>query len=261
MQVTIDIYASAEFGCVTIGERNRVEVPNDVQVGCEMRNECVPIVNTTRHWLRYCIEVNGEHHSVNNELMEFPSTGRRCSWDSLVEQEIDGEENGVESEIGDGSENDGGLEKDDGPENENENESEGGGGPKDDDESSSTMMNRSSDIYSITSSMTSPTKFGRQSSMWRSGAEKTTPWPFVFEFDSLVGELGPNERRNLRLSFRPTANMTYTADATCYLTCDRDDYPKIVNALPVTIEGTGCRTLFQVSKKPSPSITVGCVNY
>jgi len=213
--------------------------------------------------------VNGEHHSVNNELVEFPSTERRCSWGSLVEQDIDGEESGVEleigveSEIGDGSENDGGseadggLEKDDGPKNdvgsehaESEHaESDEGGGPEDDDESSSTVTNRSNDIYSITSSMASPSKFGRQSSMWRSGAEKTTPWPFVFEFDALVGELGPNERRNLRMSFRPTANLTYTADATCYLTCDRDEYPKIINALPVTIEGTGCRTRFQVSKK------------
>jgi len=104
-------------------------------------------------------------------------------------------------------------------------------------------------MYSITSSVASPTKFGRQSSMWRTGLEKTTPWPFVFEFDTVVGELGPNERRNLGLSFRPTANLTYTADATCYLTCDRDDYPNIVNALPVTIDGTGCRTQFQVSLK------------
>jgi len=220
--------------------------------------------------------------------MGFPSTKRRYSWGSLVEQEIDDEENGVESEIDGESENDvgsenyNGSEKDDGSENDSgsgnddglekdaepqsraapekhvgpENdarseyaEPEGEGGPEDDEQSSSTATNRSYAMYSITSSMASPTKFGRQSSMWLAGLEKTKPWPFVFEFDEVVGELGPNERRNLRLSFRPTSNLTYTADATCYLTCDRDDYPKIVNALPVTIDGTGCRTQFQVSLK------------
>lgn len=282
LQVTIDIYASAEFGCVTIGEGNHVEIPNDVQMGCLIWDERVPIVNMTRHWLRYCIEVTSQHHSVKNELMDlmkFSSTPKhRYSWGSVAEQEIHDEEIGgeykmmyTESEIDAGSaENDDesendedGVDKDAVPETHAapekhtrpENyikseyaEPEGEAGPEENDESSSTTTNRSYGMYSISSSMASPrSKFGRLSSILQGDANRTTPWPFVFAFDSLVGELGPNERRDLRLSFHPTEDFTYTVDATCYLTCDRDNYPKIVNALPITVEGTGCRTQFQVS--------------
>jgi len=125
-------------------------------------------------------------------------------------------------------------------------------GPEEGDECSLTMTNQSYDECSINSATVSVRKLERLSSMLRDDAERserTIPWPFVFEFDALVGELGPNERRDLRLSFRPTECLTYTVEATCYLTCDRNDYPEIFNALPVTIQGTGCKTRFQVSLK------------
>ncbi|XP_026809873.1 uncharacterized protein LOC113551681 [Rhopalosiphum maidis] len=282
--VSIDIYASAEFGCVKIGERNHVVVPYDVQVGCEMWDEHVPIVNTTRHRLRYCIEVSSQHHSVNNEVIEFLPTKRRNSWGSGIREEICGEEIDIEYEnyytksemddesemLDDGSEKnaeseiDGELnkyakpkknilpekhdrsEKDTRPEY---TEPEREAGPEEDDEIS-TMANQSYDEYSINSATMSVRKLERLSSMLRGDVdrfERTTSWPFVFAFDVLTGELGPNERRNLRLSFSPTECLTYTADAICYLTCDRNAYPEIFNVLPITIQGTGCKTRFQVT--------------
>lgn len=242
-----------------------------------------------------------QHHSVNNEAIEFVSTKRRYSLGSRVKEEIDNEEMGVEyeyenfyteSEMDAGSEMDIGSEMDVGsemmddgskknPESEidvelkkdakpnkdvvlekyvkpkkycvpkyveREKEDE----PEEDDECSLTMTNQSYDECSINSTTVSVRKLERVSSMLRGDAEKserTISWPFVFEFDALVGELGPNERRDLRLSFRPTECLTYTVEATCYLTCDRDDYPEIFNALPITIQGTGCKTRFQVSLK------------
>ncbi|XP_025195925.1 LOW QUALITY PROTEIN: uncharacterized protein LOC112595057 [Melanaphis sacchari] len=281
--ISIDIYASAEFGCVTIGEWNHVVVPDDVQVGCDMWNGHIPIVNMTRHRLRYCIEMNSQHHSVNNEVIEFPPDKRRYSWSLGAKEEIDDEEIGVEYtdyytelEIDAGTEMDVGSEMIDDGSNKNAksemdaelkkyakpkknavpekdtgseyDEPKRKAGPDEDNEYSS--MNQSYDEYSINSTTVSVKKFERLSSMLRGEVkrcERTTPWPFVFSFDKLVGELGPNERRNLRLSFRPTECLTYTADATCYLTCDHDDYPEIFNALPVTIQGTGCKTRFQVT--------------
>lgn len=270
LQVSIDIYASAEFGCVTIGELNRVVVPNDVQVGCEMRDERVPIVNTTRHWLRYCIEVSSQHHSVSNEVMALPSTSRRYSWGSIVEgdEEINSEEIGAEEFEGEGIsdeevdeemtyreyksytrlEKDTVVEKETYRSDDAESKEEEDEEPEQDLRSFSTMTNQSYDNNTISSAMSS-VKLRRSLSMPRNDAERSTPWPFVFAFDTISGELGPNERRYLRLSFLPTESLSYTTDAKCYLTCDRSDYPEIVNALPVVIEGTGCRTRFQVRSK------------
>jgi len=233
--------------------------------------------------------MSAQHHSVNNEAIEFVSTKRRYSLGSVVKEENDDEEIGVEyeyenyyteSEMDDGSEmmDDGskknaeseiGTElKKDAKSNKDvvlekyvkskkycvpeyvEREKEDG--LEEGDECSFTMTNQSYDEYSINSATVSVRKLERLSSMLRGDSERskrTIPWPFVFKFDALVGELGPNERRDLRLSFRPIECLTYTVEATCYLTCDRDDYPEIFNALPVTIQGTGCKTRFQVSLK------------
>lgn len=239
--------------------------------------------------------MSAQHHSVNNEAIEFVSTKRRCSLGSGVKEEIDDEEMGfkyeyenyyTETEMDAGSAMDVGSEiMDDGSKKNAESEidvelkkdskpnkdvvlekyvkpkkycvpeyveREKEDGPEEDGECSLTMTNQSYDEYSINSATVSVRKLERLSSMLRGDAERskrTIPWPFVFEFDTLVGELGPNEKRDLRLSFRPTECLTYTVEATCYLTCDRDDYPEIFNALPVTIQGTGCKTQFQVSLK------------
>lgn len=49
----MDVYGSAEYGRVTVGGGgNRVRAPGPVQVGCAV-DVPIPIVNTTRHSLRY----------------------------------------------------------------------------------------------------------------------------------------------------------------------------------------------------------------
>lgn len=68
---------------------------------------------------------------------------------------------------------------------------------------------------------------------------------FVFKFDKVTGELGPNEKRYLKLSFCPLRNVSYMMKANCYLMCN--DFPEVVNILPVTVKGNGCKTLLEVS--------------
>lgn len=68
---------------------------------------------------------------------------------------------------------------------------------------------------------------------------------FVFKFDELTGELGPNEKRYLKLSFCPLKSVSYMMKAKCYLMCI--DFPEIVNVLPVVVKGKGCKTQLEVS--------------
>lgn len=70
---------------------------------------------------------------------------------------------------------------------------------------------------------------------------------FVFKFDKDNGELGPNEKCCLKLSFCPMKSVLYTVNARCYLTYK--DFPDIVNVLPLVIKGNGCNTTFEVRMK------------
>lgn len=71
--------------------------------------------------------------------------------------------------------------------------------------------------------------------------------PFVFKLDKAIGELGPNERSYMKLSFCPKKSVLFTVNARCYLICD--NFPDIVNILPLVIKGNGCNTKFEVRIK------------
>lgn len=70
---------------------------------------------------------------------------------------------------------------------------------------------------------------------------------FVFKLNKDNGELGPNEKCYMKLSFCPIKSGLYTVNARCYLMCI--NFPDIVNILPLVIKGNGCNTKFEVRMK------------
>lgn len=76
---------------------------------------------------------------------------------------------------------------------------------------------------------------------------------FVFQFEKLTGELGPNEKCCLKLSFCPLKREMYTVHAKCYLICK--DFPDILNILPVVLKGSGCKTQLEVRATSCISIS------
>lgn len=211
-----------EFGCVTIGEKNRVIVPDNVQVECEVDVQ-IPIVNTTRHRLNYYIHLCDQY--PRSDIKSSSSSSSSYSgYDQFESEEME------ETEYRHTSSSE--LQEDTVTDTEE----------LKDNKSSTTSSN--SRIRSIDSTQT-PVRVLRDPNL------KKTPGPsqipFVFKFDRFTGELGPNEKNHLKLSFYPLKSVPYTVDAKCYLICN--DFPEIVNILPVVIKGSGCNTQFKVRIK------------
>lgn len=205
-----------EFGCVVIGDNNSVQIPDNVQIGCDIDVQ-IPMVNMTRHRLHYYVKMYEQRPKP-----EIKTTNSMQS--SVYDDYEDFETEGIEqTQFG----------RPYGP-------------ILDDHSTSNTDMN--------TKSLTSMSNSTRLTSIestqslnvlklknFNYCSEQT---PFVFKFDKVAGELGPNEKCHLKLSFCPLKSETYTVDAKCYLMCN--DFPEIVNILPVVIKGRGCKTRFEV---------------
>jgi hypothetical protein len=213
-QININIYASVEFGCVTIGEKNRVLVSNDVQIGYEM-DVLIPIVNKTRHRLRYNIKM------YNQQPM--PETIHDCSSLSSVcskyneELEIEKIEYECTSEIQEDVATDTELE-----------------------DAKSFMYNNSTTISIESIQSLNALKY-------KDAEKPSNQSQFVFKLDKDNGELGPNEKCYMKLSFCPIKSGLYTVNARCYLMCT--NFPDIINILPLVIKGKGCNTKFEVRIK------------
>lgn len=223
-QVSFNIYASVEFGCVTIGEKNRVLVQDDVQVKCEIDVQ-IPIVNTTRHRLNYYIHLCDQY--PRSDIKSSPQSYSR--YDEFEEMEDTEYKYTSSIELQEDTVTD--IEE------------------LEDNKSSATSSN--SRIMSIDSMLT-PVRMLRDPNLKKIPGPSQIP--FVFKFDKLAGELGPNEKKHLTLSFCPLNSVSYTVDAKCYLICN--DFPEIVNILPVVIKGSGCNTQFKVRIKSRRSKTL-----
>lgn len=215
-QVSIHIYASVEYGCVMIGEKNYIHVPDNVQVGYEIKTQ-IPIINMTKHRLHYYINTYDQQPS--------PEIKSSCSLHSGYEQldEIETTE----------------YEHRHSPFRKDENIIDISA--KQENTSSTTVSSNNSVSTSIESTQSQVNAL----KIWNSD-EKMDPnqLPFVFKFNQSTGELGPNEKRQLTLSFCPLKNVLYTVNTKCVLMCN--DFPEIVNILPVVVKGNGCITLFDV---------------
>lgn len=120
-----------------------------------------------------------------------------------------------------------------------------------------SVMNTDDTQDTATSSITAPSKHSTLMSIESTRSTMTTwnsknnydPYglSFVFKFDPCEGELGPNEKRYLTLSFCPLENVLFTVNATLSLACK--DFPEIMNILPVVVKGSGCKTQFKVIEK------------
>jgi len=224
-QVNINIYACVEFGCVVIGENNNVYVPGSVQVGCEI-NMQIPIINTTRHRLHYCIVMRDQRSkSETNTENGSERLGSSCfEYDRLEEMteyehgsspdKLRNDRNGVDS--------------------------------RDTSTSSTTVPDDNSLLTSVESARSAPVS---ELNTWSFDERKSGPnqLPSVFKFERLAGELGPNEKRRLTLSFCPFKDTPFTVNAKCYLKCD--EFPEVVSILPVVVTGNGCKTSFKVRTK------------
>lgn len=202
-----------------IGEKNYIHVPNNVQVGYEINTQ-IPIINMTRHRLHYYINTYDQQPR--------PEIKSSCSSHSGYErlEKIEETEHGH------------------GPSQFRKNDNIININVMQENTSSTTVPSNNSILMSIESTQ-SPINALK---IWNSG-EKTDPnrLPFVFKFNQLTGELGPNEKRHLTLSFCPLKNVLYTVNANCVLMCN--NFPEIVNILPIVIKGNGCKTWFDVRMK------------
>lgn len=211
-----------EFGCVMIGDNNCVQIPDNVQVGCEIDVQ-IPIVNMTRHRLHYYIKMYEQRPKPETK----PSSTQSSIYSGYEEFETDGMEQTEFKQpykpLLDNSTCSSAIEIED--------------------TKSLTTMSNSTRLTSIESTQSlNVLKFKNFNNQLDSEQS-----PFVFKFDKIAGELAPNEKFHLKLSFCPLKSVPYTIDAKCYLMCN--DFPEIVNILPVVIKGRGCKTRFEVKIK------------
>lgn len=204
-QICIDIYASVEFGCVAIGEKNHVRV-SAVQVGCEIAVP-VPIVNTTRHRIRYYI---CDVHDQRPEPGVSPS-----SVYSAAGYEGEPETEEIEEEPETNEELDEIREDDDGE----------------------------STVIAVHDSTIDPKGWYSPETLTRTIGRGDGRLP-LFAFDEVAGQLGPNETHRLSLTFRPSRPTSYALRAKCYVMCD--DFSEIISVLPVTVRASGCETRLEV---------------
>lgn len=196
-------------------------VPGDVQVECAVDVQ-IPIVNTTRHRLNYYVHLCDQY--PRSDVKSPPST--YSGYDEFESEEME------ETEYRHTSSSE--LHEDTVTTDVEE--------PEDNKSSSTSRSN--SRIMSIDSAQT-PIRVLRDPNLQKTPSPGQIP--FVFKFDKVAGELGPNEKSHLTLSFCPLKCVPYTVDAKCYLICN--DFPEIVNILPVVIKGSGCDTRFKVRIK------------
>lgn len=238
----MDIYASVEFGCVAIGEKNHLVTPDRVQVGCKYEAR-VPIVNMTRHRLRYYVKTCDQR----------PESAMSLSSAAAYEYEYEGleTEGTVLEEAEDRYENTDGtnvttlmqrLRKTSTDNDDLWTSSDGdlkkmtpGDDDDDDDDNTLSFIEPSESINRLKNENADST----------SATDPDQSSSFVFRLDKPTGELGPNEKRFLNLSFCPLKAVSYTVNAKCYLICN--DFPGIVTTLPVVLEGSGCATRLKVS--------------
>lgn len=208
-----------------MGEKNDIFVPNDVQVGYEIDTQ-IPIVNMTRHRLHYCINIYDQ--LPKSEIKTYPSTPSiYYGCEELEIEEMDETEYWYI--------------------NSNNNNS-----------TRKCQKNSAADIIientknsltiSDSSSSTITPSESKQSLDILNWNNENTYDPYqlshVFKFDKLTGELGPNEKSHLNLSFCPLKSVLYTLNAKCYLTCN--DFPELVTILPIVLKGSGCKTQLEV---------------
>lgn len=229
-----------EFGCVAIGEKNHILVPNDVQIGYKIDTQ-IPIVNMTRHRLHYCINIYDQ--LPKSEAKIFPSSPSNY----LDCKELDNEEmDEIEySHTSSNSIN----------------------------SSRKFEANSATDIKvteNTKSSLTTSNSFTKTTIESKQSLDILNNWnkektsdqnklSYVFKFDKLTGELGPNERSYLNLSFCPLKSVLYTVKAKCNLMCN--DFPELVTILPVVIKGSGCKTQFKVRKNTILTIISAAIIY
>ncbi|VVC36257.1 Immunoglobulin-like fold [Cinara cedri] len=228
--VNIDIYASVEFGCVVIGEKNCIHIPNSVQVGCEIDTQ-VPIINMTRHRLHYYIYMYDQQPKSDIKSSSTSLSSIRFHYERLEETEDDSketEENSEETDYGNTSEFD---------------HNNAISGVELNNSKSSITLNTYSTITTIesTQSLINVLK-NRNSSTKISNPEHSS---FVFKFDKLTGELGPNEKSYLKLTFCPLKRVLYTVNVKCYIMCN--NFQEIINILPVVLKGSGCKTQLEIT--------------
>lgn len=205
-----------------IGDNNCVRIPDGVQVGCEIDVQ-IPIVNMTRHRLHYYVKMYEQRPKSETK----PGSTRSSMYSGYEEFETDGMEQTEFKQ----------------PNKPVQDDSTRSTGVKLEVTKSLTPMSNSTRLTSIESTQSlNVLKFENFNYQLDPGQS-----PFVFKFDKIAGELGPNEKSHLKLSFCPPNSVPYTIDAKCYLMCN--DFPEIVNILPVVIKGRGCNTRFEVKIK------------
>lgn len=212
-----------------IGERNVVNIPNSVQVGCEIDAQ-IPIVNMTRHRLHYYINMYDQYpRSDVKPPSDTSLSSSRYPYEGLDEA---GEEENEDTERQNPRN---GLDNDNGDISDVEFVNS---------KSSTTTLNTYSTITSIETTQSLDVLKNRNTAVSSSNADQR---PFVFKFDKPTGELGPNEKTYLKLSFCPLKCVLYTANVKCYLMCN--NFQEIINILPVIVKGNGCKTQLEVNAK------------
>lgn len=210
-----------------IGEKNHVIIPNNVQVGCKIDVQ-IPIVNMTRHHLHYYINIYDQQPKsdcVKSSSTSLPSI--RFQYEGLEETEMESEKTGFENNSGfDYSD----FVNSQFSETELENSM------------SSITMNTLSSITSIETTESLNVLKNRNYTPKTLSPEQSS---FVFKFDEPTGELGPNEKNYLKLSFCPLKSVLYTVNVKCYVMCS--NFQEIINMLPADVKGSGCITQLEVN--------------
>lgn len=213
-----------------IGDRNLVRIPNSVQVGCEIDAQ-MPIVNMTRHRLHYYIKMYDQHpRSDVKPPSGTPLSSTRYPYGGLDEAGEEESENTAEYQNPCS-----GLDNDNGDISDVELVNY---------KSSTITLNSNSTITSIEATQSLDMLRNRNTAGTPSSPDQR---PFVFKFDKLMGELGPNEKTYLKLSFCPLKCVLYTMNVKCYLMCNH--FQEIINILPVIVKGNGCKTKLEVITK------------
>lgn len=226
--MVIDIYASVEFGCVTIGDKNCVCVSN-VQTGCEIETQ-IPIVNMTRHTINYYIKIYDQQaRTKTKSTILLPSEYSEEYEFELTEETASNYTSKLYKNTNNNT--DEFMQKHESKERNIRYNYE----TLDD---RSSMTSNFSSIESIESTQ-SVNEFKNQSS-----DEIMKQTSHIFKFKKPTGELRPNEKHYLNLLFCPLENTLYKINAKCYLTCN--DFPEIVCILPVVMKGSGCNTCLKV---------------
>lgn len=201
-----------------IGEQNRVHIPNSVQVGYEIDVQ-IPIVNKTRHRLHYNICMHDQELKFDKKSSSTSLSSPHYHNEELEEIEEISEENISELNY-----------------NNDINDTEHKNSKR------STIILKTNSTKTSIESTQSHSVLKNQNTAITSNSDQS---PFVFDFDKLTGELGPNEKTYLMLSFCPLKSVLYTMNVKCYLMCN--NFQKIINILPVILEGSGCNTQLEVN--------------